>query len=124
MIRRSSLIALIIAVLCAGQPARANESPFEGQLQRLAEILGALHYLRNLCGESGQEWRARMETLLETEAGTDSARRERFVSSFNRGYSGFESTYTSCTASAIEAINRYMREGEALTRDTASRFGN
>lgn len=124
MIRRSTLFATIFAIACAGQPAHANESPFEGQLQRLAEILGSLHYLRNLCGESGQEWRSRMETLLETEAPTDVERRERFIASFNRGYSGFESTYSTCTASAIEAINRYMREGEALTRDTASRFGN
>lgn len=90
---------------------------------RLAEILGSLHYLRNLCGENGQDWRGRMQALLEAE-NPDEARRARFVASFNRGYRGFEGTYTACTPSAIEAINRYMREGEALTRDTASRFGN
>lgn len=120
---RSALFAAILAFACAGQPAQANESPFEGQLLRLAEILGSLHYLRNLCGETGQEWRESMENLIETE-NPDKARQERFVASFNRGYSSFETTYTACTASAIEAIKRYMREGEALTRDTASRFGN
>ena len=125
MLRPRQLIACLLIALCtvAAQPVRAAESPFENQLLRLAEILGSLHYLRNLCGESGQEWRARMEILLEVE-NPDEMRRARFVERFNRGYRGFQTTYTTCTASAVEAINRYMREGEALTRDTASRFGN
>lgn len=122
---RARLFATILlaAGILAPAPSRAAESPFEGQLQRLAEILGSLHYLRNLCGESGQEWRIRMEALLEAE-NPDTARRERFVASFNRGYRGFQTTYVACTPSAIEAINRYTREGEALTRDTASQYGN
>lgn len=118
------LVYAVVASLAFGPvAARAAESPFEGQLLRLSEILGSLHYLRNLCGENGQDWRAQMQALLDTE-NPDEARRTRFVASFNRGYSGFETAYASCTASALEAINRYMREGAALTRDTASRFGN
>lgn len=124
--KRRSLQFILIAMFAmslVNMPARANESPFETQLLRLAEILGSLHYLRNLCGEDGQEWRLRMETLLESET-PDATRRERFIASFNRGYRGFENTYVSCTPSALEAIKRYMKEGEELTRDTATRFGN
>lgn len=117
------LAAVLLVAACAGQPARAADSPFEGQLVRLAEILGSLHYLRNLCGEEGQDWRDRMAALLEAE-NPDEARRARFVASFNRGYRSFEETYAACTSSAIEAIGRYVREGEALSRDTATRFGN
>lgn len=118
----SALLALCIA-LVAGQPVRAAESPFESQLLRLTEILGALHYLRNLCGEEGQDWRVRMEAFLEAEA-PDTTRRAHFIASFNRGYSGFATTYSTCTDSALAAIDRYMKEGEALTRDTAARYGN
>ena len=115
---------LLAALLLAGAPAvRAAESPFENQLIRLAEILGSLHYLRNLCGESSHEWRDRMQALLDAED-PDEERRARFVASFNRGYRTFEGTYTTCTDSAVEAISRYMKEGEALTRDTATRYGN
>lgn len=121
--RLRPFLAFLAAALFAGLPARAAESPFEGQLLRLAEILGSLHYLRNLCGEEGQDWRARMEALLAAE-NPDETRRVRFVASFNRGYRSFEETYGACTASAVEAIDRYMKEGEALTRDTAARFGN
>lgn len=107
----------------SGLRAQAAQSPFEPQLMRLAEILGSLHYLRNLCGEEGQEWRDRMEALLQAED-PDEKRRARFVARFNRGYRSYAGTYSSCTASAVEAIARYMKEGEALSRDTASRFGN
>lgn len=125
MNNRKRLIVLVVMVFAAfaGQRAHASDSPFEGQLLRLAEVLGSLHYLRNLCGESGQDWRDHMQTLLDSE-NPDETRRARFIDRFNRGYRGFETTYSTCTASAIEAINRYVREGEALTRDTASRFGN
>lgn len=120
---RFAFATLFCLAVAAGVPARAAESPFESQLVRLAEILGSLHYLRNLCGEDGQDWRGRMEALLEAE-NPDEARRARFVASFNRGYRSFQTSYAVCTDSAIAAIARYIREGEALTRDTAARYGN
>lgn len=114
------LVALALAP--APRPAAAAEAPFEPGLMRLAEVLGSLHYLRNLCGERGDQWRAEMEKLLQTE-NPDPARRARFIASFNRGYRSF-SGYTRCTPSATEAIDRYMKEGETLSRDIASRYGN
>src|SRR5690606_40635871 len=95
-----TILALVL-VSFATLPARAVDSPFERDLLRLAEILGSLHYLRNLCGEEGQEWRLRMEELIEAEE-PDEERRARFIARFNRGYSGFEANYTSCTPSAID----------------------
>ena len=116
-------IALCLSTGLAAQPARPAEAPFEGGLMRLAEILGSLHFLRNLCGETGSDWREQMESLLETENPAPE-RRARFTASFNRGYRSFAEAYKSCTPSALAAINRYMKEGEALTRDIASRYGN
>jgi uncharacterized protein (TIGR02301 family) len=103
--------------------AASAEAPFEQPLMRLAEVLGSLHYLRNLCGETGNQWRDEMEQLLASE-NAQAERRARFIASFNRGYRSFDGVYVSCTASATEAISRYMREGEALTRDIATRYGN
>ena len=101
----------------------ATEAPFEQPMLRLAEVLGSLHYLRNLCGETGDTWRNEMEQLLAIE-NPDPERRARFVASFNRGYRSFDNVYVTCTASATEAISRYMKEGEALSRDIATRYGN
>jgi len=125
MTRASTLLCAVVAagLMAGAQPVRAAEAPFEPGLMRLAEILGSLHFLRNLCGEKGDQWRVEMEKLLETE-NPDPDRRARFIASFNRGYRSFGTSYTRCTASATEAINRYMKEGEALSRDIASRYGN
>jgi uncharacterized protein (TIGR02301 family) len=123
--RTSLFFVAYLAVVMAAFPlqVRAVEAPFERSLVRLAEILGSLHFLRNLCGEPGEKWRGEMEKLLQAE-NPDPARRAKFVASFNRGYRPFAGTYTSCTASATEAIRRYMKEGEALTREVAARYGN
>jgi uncharacterized protein (TIGR02301 family) len=123
MATRLLFSALIVVAALATAPARAAEAPFEPGLMRLAEILGSLHFLRNLCGEKGDQWRVEMEKLLDSE-NPDPARRARFIASFNRGYRSFGSTYTQCTPSATEAINRYVQEGQALSRDIASRYGN
>ncbi|MCO6392800.1 TIGR02301 family protein [Aliihoeflea aestuarii] len=121
LLTRTVLIAALLMPL--GNAARAVDSPFEANLVRLSEVLGALHFLRNLCGEASNEWFAHMEQLLEAED-PDETRRARFVASFNSGYQAFERNYSRCTPSAVEAIGRYMKEGEALTRDTATRYGN
>ena len=123
--RVSTVIIAAVAIASAGiaMPARANDAPFEAGLMRLSEVLGSLHFLRNLCGEKGDAWRGEMEKLLAAE-NPDPARRAQLTASFNRGYRSFEGTYSTCTASATEAISRYMREGETLTRDIALKFGN
>ncbi|MBX3575734.1 MAG: TIGR02301 family protein [Rhizobiaceae bacterium] len=124
MIARSTLAALAAALtLATASPSRAVEAPFEPQLLRLAEVLGSLHYLRNLCGETGDRWRQEMEKLIAAE-NPDEQRRARFVASFNRGYRSFDGVYANCTPSATAAIDRYMKEGETLARDIAVRFGN
>jgi len=90
---------------------------------RLAEILGSLHYLRNLCGEAGSEWRDRMDAIVTAEKPSE-AERVRLISSFNQGYRVFSDNYTRCTPSALAAIDRYMKEGEALSSEIVSRYGN
>lgn len=123
--RTPTLTAVTLAFALAGGTVRAPavEAPYEPQLLRLAELFGSLHYLRNLCGETGNTWREHMETLLVREE-PEPERRARLVASFNHGYRTFGSIYTTCTASAVEAIERYMLEGETLTKDLVSRYGN
>lgn len=119
-------LSLLAAVLIGTQmtvPARSAEAPYEKQLQRLAEVLGSVQYLRALCGEEGNAWRERMQALLDSEH-PDPARRAMLIASYNHGYRSFQESYTRCTPSAIEAINRYMDEGESLAGEIASRFGN
>jgi len=128
--RRLPCIAVVAAVAltlaaalspCAAQGARA---PYETDMQRLAEILGALHYLRGICGANeGQTWRNEMQALADAEApGGD--RRDRLIGSFNRGYRGFQQTYRTCTPAANLAIRRYLDEGAKIARDITARYAN
>lgn len=123
MVRRIALALMLSAPLLAAQPARAVDAPYEPELMRLAELLGALHYLRDLCGDPATTWRDQMERLLTTE-NPPPDRRARLVGRFNSGFRSFDSVYATCTASAVEAIERYMLEGETLSRDIATKFGN
>src|SRR5262245_10916543 len=78
----------------AGNPPQiqGGPAPFEPDLMRLSEILGALQYLRTLCGaKEGQKWRDQMQALLDAEAQT-ADRRSRMVANFNRGYRSFQQT--------------------------------
>ncbi|MBG0809794.1 TIGR02301 family protein [Methylosinus sp. H3A] len=104
--------------------AEGPPPPYEPQLLRLSEILGALSYLRDLCGpEDGEDWRAKMTSLLEAEAKTGQ-RRLKLTGAFNRGFRGYETTYRSCTPNARTAISRYLDEGGRIAHDIAYRYGN
>src|SRR5680860_297605 len=67
-------------------PPPPDDRPYDNKLMRLAEILGAVHYLRELCGaQEGQLWREQMKEILRNE-GTTAVRRAKLVNSFNDGY--------------------------------------
>ena len=124
MMRRFLLVLLIATTLAA--PARAVDSgaAFEAELQRLSEILGALHYLRGLCGaKDGQKWRNEMKALIEAEAPAQE-RKVKLLASFNRGYSGFQQSYRTCTEAADLAIRRYLDEGAKISREITARYTN
>ncbi|QKP78860.1 TIGR02301 family protein [Methyloligella sp. GL2] len=95
-------------------PPPPDDRPYDDKLMRLAEILGALHYLRELCGaQEGQLWREQMDALVKSE-GTTAVRRARLVNNFNDGYRGFRRTYRTCTDSATVAIDRFTLEGSQI----------
>jgi len=123
---RAALTAIVIAFLAAVAPARAEvaAAPFDGNLQRLAEILGALHYLRGICGANeGLKWRNEMQALIDAEAASGE-RRARMIASFNRGYRGFQQSYRTCTPAADLVIRRYLEEGSKIARETTARYAN
>jgi uncharacterized protein (TIGR02301 family) len=121
----AALLMAPVVLALAGEPARAQPpAPYDGNLQRLAEIMGALHYLRGLCGANdGQKWRTEVQALIEAEAPTGE-RRTRMIASFNRGYRGFQQSYRTCTPAADIVIRRYLEEGSRIAREVTARYGN
>jgi uncharacterized protein (TIGR02301 family) len=105
-------------------PPVARSAPYDRDLQRLSEILGALHFLRGICGTNeGQKWRNEAQTLIDAEA-PSGERHDRLVASFNRGYRSFQQSYRTCTPAANFAIRRYLEEGAKIAREITARYAN
>ena len=103
--------------------APAQPAPYDHDLQRLSEILGALHFLRGICNSNeGQQWRNEALALIDAEA-PSGKRHNDMVASFNRGYRSFQS-YRTCTSVADVVIRRYLEEGAKVARDITARYAN
>jgi uncharacterized protein (TIGR02301 family) len=112
------------ASLPPGPAVQDMPAPYDHDLQRLSEILGALHFLRGICNSNeGQKWRSEAQALIDAEA-PSGTRREQMVASFNRGYRGFAQTYRNCTPAADVVIRRYLEEGTKIARDITARYAN
>ena len=117
-------IALAVAAPASGSAQAQPAAPFDADLIRLAEILGSLHYLRDICKFSeGQKWRNEMQALIDAEVPAGE-RRARIVASFNRGFRGFQQTHRTCTPAAEFAIRKYLDEGAKIARDVTARYAN
>lgn len=122
-----SVCMLVLAAIClkigsplaqtaqpSGPSGDPDARPYDAQIYRLSEIVGAVHYLRELCGaEESQAWRSQMRDLVNAE-GTSALRRARLVDSFNKGYRGYARTYRTCTRPAVQAISRFMQQGASI----------
>jgi uncharacterized protein (TIGR02301 family) len=105
-------------------PPQTQPAPYDHDLQRLSEILGALHFLRSICGtDEGQKWRNEAQTLIDAEAPAGD-RHDQMIASFNRGYRGFQQSYRTCTPAAGVAIRRYLEEGAGIAREITARYAN
>lgn len=92
-----------------------NKKPYDKQLLRLSELLGAVHYLRELCGANdGMLWRNQMQALMKAE-GTSALRRLNLTRKFNFGYHSYSRTYHRCTPSAQTAITRFINEAAVIS---------
>lgn len=138
MTRRISLATTLFVVLvfCGGPvnaqsetapapPVAEKPAPYDDKLSRLSEILGSLHYLRNLCtGDEEPEWRNTVQKLIDSETANEAARRARMVAAFNRGYRSFAAIHSICTPAAISAEEQYRAEGATLAAEITTRYGN
>lgn len=114
--------AAAVVVFAPVAAAAPDNKPYDDKLMRLSEILGAVHYLRELCGANeGQYWRDRMQDLMETE-GSSALRRARLTKAFNQGYRSYSRTYNTCSASAQTAITRFLGEGAQLSDGLVKSF--
>lgn len=117
----AACVLLVAAMACVPAPvlaqATADQRPYDDKLMRLSELLGAVHFLRELCGgNDGMLWRDRMTELMNAEA-SSALRRVKLTRAFNTGYRSYSRTYTSCTPTAQSAITKFMTEAATIADD-------
>lgn len=124
-LRASAFVAALLAVvLVADAHARSESGSADNNLVRLAEILGAVHHLREVCGANeGQLWRGKMQELLRLERPDDNLK-ELMVSRFNRAYHQHRQAYPRCTVQARSDIDRFLDEGAGLSGRLAAQTGS
>lgn len=126
----SFLIAVFIAPSSIAQeagsaPVQNSTPPYEDRLHRVAELVGSLHYITNLCGTAkNDQFRIKMQEFIEAETLNEPLRRKLLISKYNKGYRAFASVYTSCTDSAKLVETNYRSEGKALIDELLSRYSN
>lgn len=124
--RRAALMLCLAGILAASGPAAAQETlpPYHEQMARLAEVLGGLHYLRDLCGHGeGMKWRNRMVELLEAEK-PGPLREADMIERFNRSYETFAATHNTCTDTTRRIMRDYLEEGAMLAATTRARYAD
>lgn len=121
----AAALALVLLILPASGRAEPNMQeikPYDPSLMRLAEVLGALTYLRGLCGEKDSpQWRSRMQALLDAE-GTTSTRKDLLAGAYNSGLQGYALSYRSCTPNAHIIIDRFLSEASRIAKTLENRY--
>ena len=96
--------------------------PYENQMLRLAEILGALATLRDLCGDNdGPAFRAKFAALMEAEANS-AQRKGAWAGAFNQAFEDYRATHQSCTPNARQAIAAFLAEANRIAAEVSDRY--
>jgi uncharacterized protein (TIGR02301 family) len=127
-----AVAALVLALVQAApaakpaptpSPTRVEPPPYQANLLRLAELMGALAYLRDLCHDGdGAQFRQRIAGLIEADPRPQDEK-DQLAGAFNHGFDGYRLTYRVCTSNARTTIDAYLTESERLAKAVAARYG-
>lgn len=121
---RTKLALFLSALLfCLGcqLPARAIDPAYQPQMERLAEIMGALYHLDDLCLRSGVDWRGQLADLMDLDE-VDDDRRARLAGAFNDNYADLQQSHSRCSDSASLLTRRFLDEGAKISYDIHIRY--
>ena len=97
--------------------------PYEGKLNRLAEILGSLHLIETIClHKHSPDWQLHMNDLLDAEEPSHE-HRQALVDYFNEGYESYRLAYHRCTPSAKLARKIYFEEAIEMIDTLINYYG-
>ena len=96
--------------------------PYEEQMLRLGEIMGALAVLRDVCGAGdGADFRQRFGALMEAEANSPE-RKAAWAGAFNKSFEEYRLLHATCTPNGQAAIAAFLAEANKIAATTADRY--
>lgn len=108
-------VAALAGAMLLATPAAAETDRFARRVQELAEILGQVHYMRNLCVDGEDTvWRDAMMELIRLEEPSRDERRE-MTRRFNQGYHAARDKYPACDRAARREMQRLASTGARLS---------
>ena len=111
--------SLALAAMLVLAPANAHAGNFNDGLMRLAEILGSIHHLRNICGANdGPLWRNKMIDMMNA-AELEAPERKKIIAHFNDAFYSARTRYPDCTNDAARRANLLFSEGHRLAEKLA-----
>ncbi len=103
-------------------PAAGETDQFGEQVRNLAELLGKVHYMRNLCvGGEDMVWRDAMMELIRLEEPSRAERRE-MTRRFNEGYHSARDRFPECDVKARREMERLAADGARLSSRLARKL--
>ncbi|AVX05203.1 hypothetical protein MXMO3_02692 [Maritalea myrionectae] len=120
-VKTARYLSVLLLCLSSALPAKAIDPAYQPQMERLAEIMGALYHLDDLCMRSGVDWRLQLAELMDLDE-VDDDRRARLAGAFNANYTDFQQTYSRCTDSANMLTGRFLDEGAKISYDIHIRY--
>ncbi|MEX0838681.1 MAG: TIGR02301 family protein, partial [Parvibaculum sp.] len=113
--------AALTAALLAMPPAPAAAQTLPVEMFRLAEVLGAVHHLRTVCGtREGQLWRNKMIEMMGA-VGPEEKDRQELIARFNDAFHNTRNRYSTCSRSAAGQSDKLFEEGQRIARDLAAK---
>ena len=127
------IVLALLAFAIAATPALAQDDTrtdasdiYRGRqdhLVLLAETLGELHHLRQLCHRNSRPdlWRERMKELVTLEEPV-AVTRQKMIEGFNRRFKKAETDWPNCSLDASERTRSLAGEGRAIANLLADPF--
>ena len=112
--------AALTAALLLATPTPAAAQKLPAEMFRLAEVLGAVHHLRTICGtREGQLWRNKMIEMMGAVRPSETER-QALIKHFNDAYYRSRNAYPHCTNTAATHSDKLMQDGQRLAEELAA----
>lgn len=103
------------------QAIDSRGADYTKKINLLAESLGALQFIEQLCNKNQTDWRQYMRDLMAAQHGSQERQAE-IIGHFNHSYNSLTINYTSCTSTAKKLYKYHVDQSKALIKELLDKY--